>query len=518
MSQTAIEMQCPPPRIGELRAVAAMTFCLFLAMVVALIRPFFSKLSWMTLAQDDFFYYLVVARNIAQGHGSTFNGIAPTNGYQPLYLWLWTLLSYVAVKPAVIVACLALLNLAASALTFFLVQRLIRRTGVSPLLVFALSAYAAVTCFSLYCHGMEVTLTVPIVLAVLSMLQDTVWLARSWWNACLLGLALSAMVLSRIDTLILGGMFLAGILASRVLRKSISRGIILGLLLGLIPLLLYFLSNRILFDTWLPISGMAKELKVSLRPSLLPLQMLIRYHSLMLIRFFVLAAAAIALFPFAAARLSAMERVTYLSLLLFPFVYYTVLCFISDWGTWPWYWYPLRLAFLASCIVFCRIAALAGFLQRPWVAAIIAIAAIGELCGYGWVRDGDDVDDSVSIAQYVNSHPGVYAMGDRSGRVGYLIHSPMVHLEGLVMDRPFLNYIKDEAPLRKVLSAYHVRYYIATSNRPYTGCFEAVEPAQAGDLSAHMHGEFCETPVFRYMRLGRETLIFDLDQSSQASR
>jgi hypothetical protein len=362
---------------------------------------------------------------------------------------------------------------------------------------------------------MEVTLTVPIVLAVLCMLHEVAWLERSTWNACLLGLALSAMVLSRIDTLILGGMFLAGILGSKTLRRSISPRIILGIFLGLIPLLLYFLSNRIFFDTWLPVSGMAKQLKLSMRPSLLPLQMLVTYHSLMLIRFFVVAAVAIALFPFAASKLSAMERVIYLSLLIFPFVYYTVLCFISDWGVWPWYWYPLRLAFLASCVVFCRLSTLAGFLQRPMVAAVIAIAAIGELSAYGWVRDGYDVDDAVKIAQFVDAHPGIYAMGDRSGRVGYLIHSPMVHLEGLMMDRPFLNYIKEEAPLRTVLVNYHVRYYIATSTRRYTGCFEAVEPAQAGYLSAHMRGEFCEAPVFRYMRLGRETLIFDLEPGSQ---
>jgi hypothetical protein len=206
----------------------------------------------------------------------------------------------------------------------------------------------------------------------------------------------------------------------------------------------------------------------------------------------------------------AMERVTCLSLLIFPFVYYTVLCFISDWGVWPWYWYPLRLAFLASCIVGCRTAAFSGLLQRPWVAVVVMLAAAGELSAYGWVRDGYDVDDAVSIQKFVDGHPGLYAMGDRSGRVGYLVHSPMIHLEGLMMDRHFLDYIKQQAPLRAVLSDYHVRYYIATSNGPYTGCFEAVEPAQAGELSAHMRGEFCETPVFRYMRRGRETLIFDL--------
>src|SRR6266436_4937086 len=35
---------------------------------------------------DDAYYYFTIARNVAQGAGSTFDGIAPTNGYHPLYM------------------------------------------------------------------------------------------------------------------------------------------------------------------------------------------------------------------------------------------------------------------------------------------------------------------------------------------------------------------------------------------------------------------------------------------------
>jgi len=37
---------------------------------------------------DDSFYYLQVARNVARGLGSTFDGIEPTNGYHPLWMLL----------------------------------------------------------------------------------------------------------------------------------------------------------------------------------------------------------------------------------------------------------------------------------------------------------------------------------------------------------------------------------------------------------------------------------------------
>lgn len=37
---------------------------------------------------DDFYYYLVLARNIALGQGPTFDGLEITNGFHPLYLLL----------------------------------------------------------------------------------------------------------------------------------------------------------------------------------------------------------------------------------------------------------------------------------------------------------------------------------------------------------------------------------------------------------------------------------------------
>ena len=45
---------------------------------------------------DDSYFYLQVAHNIAQGNGSTFHGITPTNGYHPLWLWMVTFTSMVA--------------------------------------------------------------------------------------------------------------------------------------------------------------------------------------------------------------------------------------------------------------------------------------------------------------------------------------------------------------------------------------------------------------------------------------
>src|SRR4030066_1295021 len=38
--------------------------------------------------RDDAYYYFKVAQNISEGHGSTFDGLNPTNGNPPLWLWV----------------------------------------------------------------------------------------------------------------------------------------------------------------------------------------------------------------------------------------------------------------------------------------------------------------------------------------------------------------------------------------------------------------------------------------------
>jgi hypothetical protein len=102
-------------------------------------------------------------------------------------------------------------------------------------------------------------------------------------------------------------------------------------------------------------------------------------------------------------------------------------------------------------------------------------------------------------------------MGDRAGMAGYLIPAPIIQTEGLMMDKRFLISIRNRTPLRTALNQYHVRYYIATTPEPYSGCFHAVEPKQAGPQSPKMEGDFCQPPVATFVNSGAWTYIFDLD-------
>ncbi len=104
-------------------------------LVLALGVLFHSAVVWQdfdTLAKngylyDDSFYAFEIARHIANGDGATFDGINPTNGFQPLYVGLLVLVYAAAgsdpITPIYIALTLLALFTAATAYLLFLIIR-----------------------------------------------------------------------------------------------------------------------------------------------------------------------------------------------------------------------------------------------------------------------------------------------------------------------------------------------------------------------------------------------------------
>ncbi len=488
-----------------------------LAAVLAAVRGALSHQPWMVFFQDDFFYYLKIAQNLAHGRGSTFNGIVPTNGYHPLWLLALTGLSLVTTSGRVIFWSVVATAMLSTMATFFLAARVLRQTGASLLLRQGLAAYVAIYALHVFYTGMEVILAVPLMFAVMAMLGGATDWRRGFAPSCALGVAVSAMVLARLDLLLFAGLLLLFALGTREMRASMGREQIAGVALGLVPLFAYFLSNRVLFGTWLPISGIAKQLKFTHLPSLRPWATFYGHNvnswmNLLPIHL------ALLLLPFVWRRLSARQRVVLPSALLFPFVYVLLLSCASDWRLWLWYLYPLRAALCASFAVFCLWPPVAGLLRRPAFAVVVLLVVAGETAKSKWWTDAQPpmYAAAVDVEAFARTHPGVYAMGDRSGMIGYLLPDPVVQTEGLVMDRTYLDRIRRQEPLLPALDDLHVRYYIGTAWAPFTGCFHAVEPFQAGPTSAHMVGDLCQPPVASFQHEMYQTVIFDL-QKEQAS-
>lgn len=212
--------------------------------------------------------------------------------------------------------------------------------------------------------------------------------------------------------------------------------------------------------------------------------------------------------------------------LLFPLVHWTLLFRLSDWKLWGWYGYSLRPAVM---IVLLLAGIAAERLLRKQTSARMGVAAmvVGVLaCLTAHYRVDyvmvDIAGAARGIREFSQTHPGILAMGDRAGMVGYLSPEPVIQTEGLVMDKKYLDHIRREDPLRSVLADYHARYYIGfqeqTEGTPPLSaqrtCFNAREPAQAGPASPVMQARFCGNPVWQMQKSTGITMIFNLDAPS----
>ncbi|HSG26936.1 MAG TPA: glycosyltransferase family 39 protein, partial [Candidatus Krumholzibacterium sp.] len=180
-------------------------------LVVLLILVFHLTVAWQDMATlscngflyDDSFYAFKIARNIAAGNGLTFDGVHPTTGFQPLYVFLLVPAYMAAGSDLVTPVYIALTMLALlTSLTAWLVYRISRRyTGFVPAVL-----AAAVWGFSPIvtkqgANGLETGLSTFMIALSVYYYIDRV---RPHWKLpngrfAVLGMLLGVTVLSRID-------------------------------------------------------------------------------------------------------------------------------------------------------------------------------------------------------------------------------------------------------------------------------------------------------------------------------
>ncbi len=192
----------------EQRLSQILPYLLFAGVLLECLSPFHSKLPWMIYVQDDFFYYLKIAQNFAHGSGSTFNGVVHTNGYHPLWFLLLSALSWFTTSPQLILGFIASMAFAASVITYLCSVRLISATGIGWLTSVILASWMTLYGLRLFLYGMEVTLTIPLALSVICLVQNSTFWLRGWKQSFLVGLLLSAMMLSRLDTILFAALIL----------------------------------------------------------------------------------------------------------------------------------------------------------------------------------------------------------------------------------------------------------------------------------------------------------------------
>ena len=339
------------------------------------------------------------------------------------------------------------------------------------------------------------------------------------------------MILSRLDSVLLVALlFLFDFAIVRGdMQGRVRHALLFGV--GLMPLVAYLVSNEVWFRLLTPISGQAKQLRFHRFPSLVVLQSLYGYRSArdMFWLFPCIALTLYAVVQFARpgqSKLSPSRRPIILAVLLFPLLQLAAVSVLSDWPLWMWYFYPWLLSAIAAAFVLSDgVEKLVGRLQPRLqlasfgilVAALLSYSAM--ICVAASPSHNDMYLAAIDIHDFAQKHPGTYAMGDRAGVVGYLIDEPLIQLEGLVMDKGFLDNIKKQRELADVLREYNVRYYVATrASLGADGCYSVKEPWQAGPDSPAMHDRICAVPVATFKHYQNINLVFDLQVRQPKSK
>lgn len=473
--------------------------------------------------EDDASYYFLIAENIVKTGHSTFDGIATTTGYHPLWLVVNVALAWITGSREAWLAGLVVVCTALAIGQAFLLSRLLSRLApASPSLVntsvIVVSAWSLRFSFS----GMECAVATPMLvwcaLHLLSLLDEP---KPSNAGLFRLGLLSAGCGLARVDALLFG---LACGAAALLMHRTtwielFRRGLFYAV--GLTPFVVYLGINRAISGSLLTTSAQAKSLAPTLAWNYAVFDN-INSGGRIALGVCLLGALLVA------SRLSPLRgsaRVVALVSFGFPAAYYASLGIRSSWRIWSWYLYPIPLALGIALVALGQAAnrALAPRNQSMTLrASRIAVplsVALAALLAFRIARDpGNNEgtrDSARDLARFARAHPGYYAMGDRAGVTAFLVPHPFLQLEGLVADRAFLDAIRHERPLREVLTERRVDYLVeAVPNELLAGrCLKVEEPkpGQAGMLSPKLRGEFCD-PVFRIPdKLGWvTTLVYDL--------
>jgi len=215
------------------------------------------------ISSDDSYYYFRIAQNIANGFGSTFDQLTPTNGYQPLIMipliLIYSLFAYTEILLPVIIGqiFLTIVNLFAAILTYKLMMRLSDGSKLASIMTVTF-LYLNPVFIAINFKSLETNLYwFFLVLFLLYYFKNKE--IESFKIDFISGILISLAALSRLD----GAFIIAALALYIFFRKSSSvlvrikkiSNVGLGFSSLFVPYLIY---NQIVFGHFVPISGRAK--------------------------------------------------------------------------------------------------------------------------------------------------------------------------------------------------------------------------------------------------------------------
>jgi len=478
----------------------------FLSLCVVSLVVFYVPLDFLTaLCSDDAFYYFKIARNIVGGQGCTFDGIAPTNGFHPVWMILVLAAHYLAgpqleMPVRMVIAANGLLCIA-TLLLFYHVARKQVGPGVG---VVAVAVCLAPGTLSAMTNGMETGLLLFAMVVLLWLcyekgLHDPVSNVR---QSFLFGALLGAICLCRLDAVFF---MLAAVCAAAIAgpvfrlsaRRWASRMVALGV--GFVVVVSpYLLWNIVAFGHVMPISGAVKSCFPQVRHTLAVYRDM-RFGLVLLVILVVLTSIASLIDCHRERCWRKLFRSPLPMLALGCVLHFCHAFLFLPWGVYWWHFGPYGVVMaMALAEVVDRLVA-----GRPTVRRAAIVMLVPTVCVFAIVTQSQVIRMKyerhqvwLEGAEWARAHTAsnaVFAMND-AGLFGYFSDRPVINLDGKANGYEYL----------KALNERDVEGYLQRANMAYAA-------------SIHAHYKGGKFPIV-IPRANQPSVVLWMDESSEVYR
>lgn len=476
--------------------------------------------SYLAAFTDDAFYYIETAKHIVQEGYSTFDGITHTNGYHPLWMIVNVVIMFITdCNETLFVSGMVAIYLLCSYFFITRVQKLADILWGDSLLKYGVIVVAGTIALKIMAVYMEATILIPLIAQLYLFYENQ----RQKGEEALFeknfilkfGFLSSFVILARIDAgLLILFLLIMWLTFSKYQTGKLIRSVMwFGIGGVLVPL--YFFYNKVVFGSLQPVSGQAKQIKSSVfsdTPIMSIVKMFDGFTAFML-----LIPAVIVLIVYTQQKKKFSTIV--FPMLLFPPLYYVILGFISEWDLFIWYRYPMPFMLMAGVMiiwyylrdrfVLFRKSMLEGTVSLALIVGIGTVSYKAIVLQFERLHEKTSVyAHGLRIKEFADTHPGIYAMGDRAGLTGYMVDSPIIHLEGLAADHTLLTFIRRQAPLAEVFAHYHISYVIVSVREPLKRTEKGYlitipDESQSGSRSFSMKHFFPNEPIMYFVNSDR---------------
>lgn len=425
---------------------------------------------------DDFYYYLVTAKNFIELGFPTFDTINLTNGFQPLWFLVITLLTYILGDGVIFNTAIFLVIGSLSLLVFFESKKYLIKQGYSEEASLFIGSLISFLTLFFSKGGMEIALVNYFIILSLSFLDK---------NPLIFCAFLFLTLLSRLDSIWIITLLLIYYVIINYKKN------LYGLILFPLLTLFYIFFNLLIFGSFIPDSGAAKSLNKILTFNtetfdFLFIQDSYGYNFISIL--FLLNVASILLLFFK------VKRESYI------FIFSIIIFFIthslrSPWKLWDWHFYYFSFSTPFILYEFLKIIK-NHFRYFYYCTGIFFVVTFSFLLFKDYNLSNDhSLNLSKKISNYykTNNNYNIFAMGDMAGKVSFLLKKPVIQLEGLVSGNIIIEMIDKQKSLCDIFKKFNVDIYLTNTVVKNDLNYEVYEPTQAGKngkkVSAFIKGE-----------------------------